>query len=225
MAARRKRRNRSRKRERQPARGGLVQQASGAEAPAQNGNGNGNAANGKPGPDEQRAYEQFVGNAMQIVYSEQAMPRILQAISAARQQNPVEGLANAVAMVMTRLEDSAAQSGAEVSQDVRAAAAKEIVEQIAELAGPKGADIHEFTQEELGEAYWAASNLYNNARAAQQQGQQGQQGQQQRGRQQGQRQPTPGPRGQRRPDAQQAGGGSGGLLNARPRQPAGGGAY
>jgi len=110
------------------------------------------------GGDDQAAYNSLVGNAANVLYNPDVMPGILRAVQMA--PNPVEGMAAAIANVLTRLEDSAAEAGQEFSPKVRAGASKEIAEMIAELAGPKGAGIHEYTQEELGNAFQMASANY-----------------------------------------------------------------
>lgn len=133
---------------------GLMNRA--AKAPA--------SQQGGVSPEGQQQYDAVVTRGMQLLYSEQAMPKVLQAIS---QPNPMAGLGTVVGMLMKRLDDAATKAGQQVDPNVRAKAAKELLEQIAELAGPKGADIHKFTRRELETAYEIASSAYG--RAGQQQ--------------------------------------------------------
>lgn len=128
------------------------------------------------GGDGQKAYEAFVGNGMKIAYSPQVMPQLVEKIKG--DGNPVEGLANAVAIIVGRLDDAATKAGKPVDQQVRAWGAKELLEQMAELVGPDGAGVHEFTQEEMAQAYEAASELFNASKGQQAQGQAGPQMQQ-----------------------------------------------
>lgn len=113
---------------------------------------------------EQQSYTALVANGMSMIYQDKVMPQILQMIGQ-EGGNPVDGLVNAVSLVMVRLEDSAAQSGQQFSPKVKTAAAKELIELIAELAGPKGANLHEFSKEEQMMALELASNAYDSTRS------------------------------------------------------------
>ena len=120
-------------------------------------------AGGKVSPQEQEQYDKVVSKGMELIYNQKVMPQLVQSIQG--DGNPVEGLANVVSMVMLRLDDASAQAGEQMSPGVRAHAAKELLEQVAELAGPKGADVHEFSRQELEAAYQMASGLYDMARS------------------------------------------------------------
>lgn len=113
-------------------------------------------------PEDQQVYTQVMKNAMSVIYDEKIMPQMLRAIRGDG-TNPVQGLGQAVAAVLTKLEAAATQAGQPISNEVKAGAAKEMVEILAELAGPKGADLYEFSQEEMKAAFFAASNTYNAA--------------------------------------------------------------
>lgn len=115
--------------------------------------------------DEQRSYNEFVTNGMEMLYDQKALPDILQSI--AGDGNPVEGLANALVMMVMRLEDSAAQQGAELNPDVMLHGSTELLEQMADVAEQAG--IHKFEQQQIEEALYTALDLYRNMR--QQQGQ------------------------------------------------------
>lgn len=116
-------------------------------------------------PEEQAQYDQFVANGMQLLYSPQALPRVLQAMQG--DGDPVEGLANALVTLVTRLEDSAGKGNAEISGDVKFHGATELLGQMADLA--KEAGIHDYSEDEQERALYLALDLYRNAR--QQQGQ------------------------------------------------------
>jgi hypothetical protein len=111
---------------------------------------------GGGGAPEQESYNSLVNNASQILYDPKTMPGILKSIDMA--PNPVEGLANAVSQVMTRVEDAGAEAGQQFTPKARSAAAKEIGEMLAELV--QSAGIHKFSQEELGNAFQLASAQY-----------------------------------------------------------------
>lgn len=112
-------------------------------------------------PEEQAQYDTFVTNGMQLIYNEKSMPQVLQSI--AGDGDPVEGLANTVATVVMRLEDSAADKGQEISGDVKMHGATELLEQMAELAGEAG--IHDYSEEEMEGALFRALDIYREARA------------------------------------------------------------
>jgi hypothetical protein len=114
-------------------------------------------------PDEQEAYNVFVSNGMELLYSEQVMPQVLEAIKG--DDNPVEGLANALAMIVLRLDESAGEAGQEVSGDVKFHGATELLEQMAELAEEAG--IHEFSEEDMEAALYQAMDVYRSVQGEQ----------------------------------------------------------
>jgi len=71
------------------------------------------------------------------------------------------------AVVMTRIVDGAARHDAQIPIDVEAQGTMELLERLAELAGPEGAGIHEFTPQEMNQALELAGGIYV---ATQQQG-------------------------------------------------------
>lgn len=107
-------------------------------------------------PEEQKSYNNFVTNGMKLMYSEKTMPQVVKAIQGGG--NPVEGLANAALTVVTQLEQSAKQKGVEISPDVKYHGSEELLAQMAELA--EAAGIHEFSEEELEQAFFLALDLY-----------------------------------------------------------------
>lgn len=114
-------------------------------------------------PEEQAQYDAFVKNGMKLLYSEKATDSVLGAIEGAG--DPVEGIANALAMVMMRLEDSAGEAGQEIGGDVKLNAAGEIFEQLVELA--EAAGIHEYSDEDMETALLRAMDIYRETRQGQ----------------------------------------------------------
>lgn len=114
------------------------------------------------GPDEQQAYDTFVGNGMELLYNENVMPKLLESIRSA--EDPAEGLGNAVATLVMRLDDSASKAGQEISGDVKLHAAKELLEQMAEVAEEAG--VHEYSEEEMESAFYSALDTYRTTRQA-----------------------------------------------------------
>jgi hypothetical protein len=114
-------------------------------------------------PEEQEMYDNFVTNGMSIMHSDEGLPALLKAIEG--DENPVEGLANAVSAIVMRLEDSAEKQGVEISPDVLMHGGLELMEQAADLAEQAG--VHAFTDEEMEGALYIAMDLYRQARQKQ----------------------------------------------------------
>lgn len=114
-------------------------------------------------PEEQAEYDAFVTNGMQLIYNEQLMPQLLERIEGGG--NPIEGLANAAALVVMRLEDSAEGQGQAISNDVKFHGGTELMEQLAELA--EAAGIHEYSEEEVESAFYLALDTYRSTRQEQ----------------------------------------------------------
>ena len=97
---------------------------------------------------EQQEYDQVVNNAYSLIYDDKALPGILQ--SMAGDGNPVKGLADTVANVLSRLNESSIQSGRNISPDVLFAAGQEIISDLADLSEKSG--IHTYSDEEMEQA-------------------------------------------------------------------------
>lgn len=114
-------------------------------------------------PEEQQQYETFVTNGMSIIYGDGSMPQVLQAIEA--DGNPVEGLANVLTMIVMRLEDSAKQSGTELTADVMFHGARELLEQLVDLAEQAG--IAQIDEKQMDSAFYLALDMYRSQRQEQ----------------------------------------------------------
>lgn len=114
-------------------------------------------------PEEQAEYDQFVTNGMKLMYSEETMPQVLKAIEG--DGDPIEGLGTALATLVLRLEESAAENGREISGDVKINAATELLEQMADLAAAAG--IHDYSPEDLESALLRGLDVYREIRAQQ----------------------------------------------------------
>lgn len=123
------------------------------------------SSQGKPSAADQETYKRVIANAERLIYDEKIMPQLMRAIEGDG-TNPSQGLGQATAAVLTKIEAAAQQAGEQISQPVRAAAAKRIIEMMAELVGKKGAGVYDFSQEEMIAAFYTASNAYNAAAAA-----------------------------------------------------------
>ncbi len=114
-------------------------------------------------PEEQTQYNEFVTNAMTLMNDKKGLKVLLEVIGG--DDNPVEGLANAVVSIIMRVEDSAKQAGTEIGGDVLLQGGAEILEQAADLAEQAG--VHTFTDDELESATYMAMDMYREARQAQ----------------------------------------------------------
>lgn len=107
-------------------------------------------------PEEQGIYDQFVNNAFSVVYDEKSLPSIIESLKG--DGNPVEGLANTAVGVVVRVQDSAEEAGQALPPEVVFHAGKQILEDLADLAGEAG--VHEFTDEEVDGAWFKSMDLY-----------------------------------------------------------------
>jgi hypothetical protein len=96
-------------------------------------------------PEEQQAYEQFVGNGMKLMYAPSSFPRIVEMLQPDEGQDPKEALAIAAATVVSRVIQSAEQAGKPISGDVMLHGGTELFEELADLATKVGA--HDFAND------------------------------------------------------------------------------
>lgn len=114
-------------------------------------------------PEEQTQYDEFVTNGMSLLHDEKGLSSLIQSIEG--DGNPVEGLANTVASIVIRIEDSAQKQGIEISGDVLMHGGTELLEQAADLAEQSG--VHEFSDDELESALYLAMDIYRTTRQQQ----------------------------------------------------------
>lgn len=101
----------------------------------------------KPGAakeEGQAFYERFVENGVSLIHSEGGMQAMLDLVGSG---NPVEGLANALVSVLTRLVDTAKANGIEIGESVIRQGGTELFAEMADLAEEAG--VHEFSKDEL----------------------------------------------------------------------------
>jgi hypothetical protein len=111
-------------------------------------------------PEEQQAYDAFIDNGAELIYRKEAMPQLVESLRGA--DNPIEGLANTLAMVVMRLEDSAEKAGQEMSGDVMLHAGSELLQMLAEMS--EAANIHTFSEEDQEAALYQALDIYRSTR-------------------------------------------------------------
>ena len=88
-------------------------------------------------------YKRFVGRALQTIYDEKIMPRVIEMLDG--EGDPMEGLASAAAMITSRVATTAEKGGATLTGDVVFAAGREILQDLAELS--RIMDIKDYTED------------------------------------------------------------------------------
>jgi hypothetical protein len=116
-------------------------------------------------PEEQKAYEEFVANALTLIHTPKGpKPEVLEALKVGGEQaegapNPfILALAQSAVTIVGKLDDSAAQAGKQISDDVLFHGAQAVIEELVEVA--EAAQIHEFTEEDVNGAFFQAIDLY-----------------------------------------------------------------
>lgn len=109
-------------------------------------------------PEEQAVYDRFVARGYQLIYDKAMFPKVLELLQGGG--DPVEGLARATAMIVSRVAEAAKQADARLSGDVLLHAGTEIFEDLATLATDEG--IHDFVgdADALEGAYFRALDIF-----------------------------------------------------------------
>lgn len=107
-------------------------------------------------PEEQAQYDEFVNNAMSMIYDPKVRTKILDSLRVTKQ--PMDDLANTAVMVVKGAVGSAEKAGQKISDDVLYHGGAEILQQLAEYADK--AKIHTFTEDEMEGAWYKALDLY-----------------------------------------------------------------
>jgi hypothetical protein len=95
-------------------------------------------------PEEQAQLNEFVGQAVLLIYDEKMIGKIIELLRGAG--DPKDGLARATSMVVGRMIDAAEKAGDELSGDVILHGAKQVFEDLANLSGAAG--IMDYSQDE-----------------------------------------------------------------------------
>lgn len=117
-------------------------------------------------PEEQAEYDQFMENALTLMYDEKGTkPELLEALKAAggEQQeggpNPaILALAQSAVTIVGQLDDSAREAGKPVTDDVLYHGSFAVVQELAELA--EAAKIKEYSEEDITGAFMQAIDMY-----------------------------------------------------------------
>lgn len=125
--------------------------------------GDGTAGAPNVSPEEQAQYDQFVGQAMNMMYDEKITPTIVKSLSNA--ESPAEGLGRTLAMIVMRVEDAAQDQGVSFSGDVMLHGAEELLEQLVEIG--EAAGLKDYTPEEMESALYLGLDTYRATRQQQ----------------------------------------------------------
>lgn len=116
-------------------------------------------------PEEQQAYEQFVANAMNLIYSEKndyammkkIVERLRLGVDNEKTKDPIEALASVASNVFMRVVDSATKKGVQINPDVMMQAGFDIVSDLADLS--KRTKVYTYSTEEVEGAYYQAADM------------------------------------------------------------------
>ena len=112
-------------------------------------------------PEEQAQYDQFMQNAMEIIYPKgedaQVSPNIMKGLSATP-KTPLLALASTAVSLVAGLRDSAKRAQSPISDEVLFHAGADLVAELAEIA--EAAKIHEFSDDDVEKAFYLALDMY-----------------------------------------------------------------
>jgi hypothetical protein len=115
-------------------------------------------------PEEQAAFEKFVGKAWELIYSDQMWPQVLQMLEGGADENqdgdPVNGLAATTEMIVARVAQVADQAGEQLQPDVVFHAAGDILEELAQIS--KTGKIKDYSKDPdaLEKAWFQALDMF-----------------------------------------------------------------
>lgn len=117
-------------------------------------------------PEEQAQYDQFVGRAMEVIYNKKMFPHVVEMLrgggndgqdkQAAGPSGPAQGLANATALIVTRVYKAAADARTNISPDVLFHGGTEIFQQLAEISDKAKISNYAKDRDALEGAYFVA---------------------------------------------------------------------
>jgi hypothetical protein len=112
-------------------------------------------------PEEQAEYDKFVKNGMEILYGQdgEVEPEVLKRLSTGNK--PIDTLAQTTVWLVMLLDEDAKRNGIEVSDDILFHGARELMEQLIEIA--EAAGLHEFKEAEIQGAWYSALDMWREA--------------------------------------------------------------
>ena len=114
-------------------------------------------------PEEQARYDQFVNNALKVIYpggeGEGVAPSVIRALKGS--DDPITNLATAAVSLITSLRDSAKKAGQPVPDDILFHGGIAVIEELAEVA--EAGKIHGYSEEDREYAFYRALDIYRAA--------------------------------------------------------------
>lgn len=143
---------------------GIGAMTQGAPAPQQQPAGNEDGEQPNVSPEEQEAYDQFMANALRIIYPEggeegQISPNVMKGLQGS--DNPVMNLATTAVTIVTGLRDSAKRSNHMIDDAILFHGGQSVVEELADVADAAG--IHDYSEDDLEQAWYVALDMYRSA--------------------------------------------------------------
>lgn len=130
------------------------------------------AGSSQAAPEQQAEYDRFVGRAMELIYSEQMFPRIVEMLRGgkkppgnpdsepSKKSGPAEALAMTTVTVIERVVGAAKKAGQQLSPDVIFHGGTEIFSQLAEISDKAGISDYANDRDALEAAYFKAIDIY-----------------------------------------------------------------
>jgi hypothetical protein len=111
-------------------------------------------------PEEQEQYNRVVKNGMEILYTEEGrvLPEVVNRLGT---KDPVNSLSQTAVWLVMMVENSAKQSGFEISDDVLMHAGKELFDQLMEIS--EAHEIHDFTEKDVQASWYNALDMWREA--------------------------------------------------------------
>lgn len=112
-------------------------------------------------PEEQKMYDEFVQNAMRIIYTEdgKVQEEVLSRMGTG--DKPIDTMAQTLTWLVMLTEQDATRNGVDIPDDVLMHAAGELLGQLVEVS--EAAGLHEFKEAELQGAWYQALDMYREA--------------------------------------------------------------
>ena len=114
--------------------------------------------NQQASPEEQRQYDAFVAQALDLIYDQRMLPKIVDMLDG--DGDPVEGLARATATIVARIATAAEKGGEKVSGDVLFHAGTEVFEDLANLSKTAKIKDYDADSDALEGAYFRAMDQF-----------------------------------------------------------------
>ena len=112
-------------------------------------------------PEEQKQYDEFVQNAMRIIYTEDGKVQEEVMARMGTGDKPIDTMAQTLTWLVMLVEQDATRNGVALSDDVLMHASGELLGQLVEVS--EAAGLHEFKEAELQGAWYQALDMYREA--------------------------------------------------------------